>query len=526
MRLLTLLIIIIAFSCQEKPTPAPSYSHEKYEMPEEKYGFFYKEIMMMNRSSEINFNNAIPKGEVRDIINAYRRAKNDIGFTLDDFLREHFIIPEIKRREFKYDSLNNIDEHIASLWAMLRRPADKKQVDGSTLIPLSNPHMVNMASSIDITYWDGYFMMLGLKEKKDTTMMQDMVDNYAAIIDLLGYIPIGNRTYLATMSQPPFFTSMVELLAEEKGEETMSRYLPQIGKEYDYWMRMSDVIDDNNVDSLKVVKVGNHILNRYRDENPNPRYQHYTSDINLSMGIEGRNDWEVQRELRGASESGMNFTGRWFENRRRRTVMTSEVLPVDLNTLLYHMEATLASLYKNEGKDDMAAEMNKAAENRKTAINTIFWDANTGIYDDYNYGDSSLRDKPSLAMMFPLFFGLASQAQADSIVSYMEENLLFQGGVASSIMDWNERWDYPNGWPHLHWITVKGLERYGYNTLAKEIATRWVKLAEKTYRETGRFLEYYDVVETGENEVRDNYPRDGYGPTIGVYLALKSYAQK
>jgi len=37
------------------------------------------------------------------------------------------------------------------------------------------------------------------------------------------------------------------------------------------------------------------------------------------------------------------------------------------------------------------------------------------------------------------------------------------------------QWAYPNGWAPLHYIVVKGLQRYGYHDDARRIAMKWLK---------------------------------------------------
>ena len=79
--------------------------------------------------------------------------------------------------------------------------------------------------------------MLGLQKAGKTEIIKDMVDNFAYLIEKYGFIPNGNRTYYLTRSQPPFFTSMVKLLSEMKGhEDKLVQTLPQIQREYQYWM--------------------------------------------------------------------------------------------------------------------------------------------------------------------------------------------------------------------------------------------------------------------------------------------------
>ena len=522
MRTLCFLLICAIIGCRDKQPPAPPFENPLYELPEDKYGFFHREIMMMQQVSDEAFYNAIPNKETQKIINLYRRAKNDQGFNLKSFLEEHFELGEEKEFEFDPDEYNNIDDYAVGVLEALKRPADPEQKEGSGIIALPHPYIVDELQDAHIEYWGSYFTMLGLKELGDIETIQHMVDNYAHLIDKIGHVPYTNRTYNTSRSQPPFFTMMVELLSEVTGERQIVNYLSQIEREYEYWMKMSDVVDDDNVDSLKVVQVEATILNRYRDENIWPRPEQYRNDISMASNVDWRPDWEVFRDLRSASESGWNFTMRWFDGRWRNSINNSEILPVDLNAILFHIEEVLARAHEENGNTSSAAQYRSAAEQRKNAINSIFWDEERGIYDDYDYGETALRDRPSLAMMFPLYFNMADQEQADSVIAFVKKEMVAKGGVASTAMETRQRWDYPEGWPHLHWITIQAMENYGYSDDAKDIAEDWIELNERIYDDFKRFLERYNVVSPGDIDLWDDYPI-GYGPTIGVYLALNEY---
>ena len=57
--------------------------------------------------------------------------------------------------------------------------------------------------------------------------------------------------------------------------------------------------------------------------------------------------------------------------------------------------------------------------------------------------------------------------------------------------------------------------------LAKDIATRWVKLNMDVYSRTGKLMEKYNVVDTQLEAGGGEYPgQDGFGWTNGVLLAL------
>jgi alpha,alpha-trehalase len=83
-----------------------------------------------------------------------------------------------------------------------------------------------------------------------------------------------------------------------------------------------------------------------------------------------------------------------------------------------------------------------------------------------------------------------------------------------------QQWDAPNGWAPLQWIAVQGLGRYGQSRLASAVATRWLTTVCRTYRETGKLLEKYDVEEARPGGGGEYPLQDGFGWTNGVSRAL------
>ncbi|CAM4778353.1 unnamed protein product [Rotaria magnacalcarata] len=71
-------------------------------------------------------------------------------------------------------------------------------VDGSSTISLPFPYIVPGGRYRAMFYWDSYFTMLGLMVVPDRIdMIKSMIDNFAYMIDLLGFIPNANRTYFS-----------------------------------------------------------------------------------------------------------------------------------------------------------------------------------------------------------------------------------------------------------------------------------------------------------------------------------------
>ena len=97
------------------------------------------------------------------------------------------------------------------------------------------------------------------------------------------------------------------------------------------------------------------------------------------------------------------------------------------------------------------------------------------------------------------------------------------GGVVSTLTDNGQQWDYPNGWAPLQWMTIEGLRNYHSNNLANTIKDRWINLNTKVYKNTGKLVEKYNVVDLSLDAGGGEYPvQDGFGWTNGVLLKLVS----
>ena len=84
---------------------------------------------------------------------------------------------------------------------------------------------------------------------------------------------------------------------------------------------------------------GGELLNRYWDENDTPRPESYREDVELSH--QSRQDPEILfRHLRAGAESGWDYSSRWFKEKDSfASIHTTDIVPVDLNCLLFHLEA-------------------------------------------------------------------------------------------------------------------------------------------------------------------------------------------
>lgn len=466
------------------------------------------------------FVDCTPKSDLSSIRQRYESEKSKPGFDLPAFVHENFLLPESSSSHYESAAERPIIDHLELLWDELtRQPAGTQ----SSLIPLPYPYIVPGGRFREIYYWDSYFTMLGLQVSGRINMIKNMVDNFSHLIDQVGYIPNGNRSYFLGRSQPPFYACMVQLLSELRGKKILTRYRPQLEKEYNFWMKGTDSLNTLNPSSSRVVLLEEgEVLNRYWDESATPRPESFKEDVELAKEIS--DEKQLYRDLRAACESGWDFSSRWFRNQKDfSTIHTTEIIPVDLNCLLWNLEKTLAEAHHLANDISSSEKYNLAAGKRKEAINKYCWNESKGFYFDYDHVLGDQKQSLTLAAVCPLFFNIAGVEQATSVKKVLHDQFLASGGLKTTTQTTTQQWDAPNGWAPLQWLAVKGLLNYGHQALAREIASRWMNINEKVYRNTGKMMEKYNVVATDLEAGGGEYPaQDGFGWTNGVFLKLHS----
>lgn len=465
------------------------------------------------------FVDCIPNTDLQVLLKEYNEQYAKPGFDLRQFILNHLTLPEVPESGFKGEKDKNIEDHIESLWPVLTRQPD---VAKGSLISLPYPYIVPGGRFGEIYYWDSYFTMLGLQVSGKTERIENMVKNFAYLIDTIGYIPNGNRTYFIGRSQPPFFSFMVRLLADIKGENILIDYLPQLKKEYRFWMKGAEDLNDKTKSAHHCVRMpDSKIMNRYWDENNTPRPESFREDAELKHSSSQTAE-NLNRNLRAGAESGWDFSSRWFKDENSfGSIHTTDIVPVDLNCLLLHLEQLIAYAYRLKGNIESSSFYNDLIEKRKAAIQQYCWNDQAGFYSDYDFVEDKQKGAMTIASATPLFIKIASAEQAEKVAAVVKEKFLCDGGVVTTLKNTGQQWDAPNGWAPLQWMTIKGLENYGFNELAKEIALRWIKLNDDVFHRTGKLMEKYNVMDTHLEAGGGEYAgQDGFGWTNGVLLAL------
>lgn len=466
------------------------------------------------------FVDCIPKKETHLLLKDYLEQKNIPGFNLAAFIHSNFELPHLFTKEYHTDQNKSVGEHINELWDILTREPGK---ENTSLIPLPHAYIVPGGRFGEVYYWDSYFTMLGLKSSGKYEMLENMVANFSHLIKTVGFIPNGNRSYYLGRSQPPFFSLMVKLLATIKGELVLLQYLPSLELEYNYWMKGKEKLNTNTsaVNHLLYLR-DDEVLNRYFDAFDTPRPESYREDVELSKHS-SQHSPELYRHLRAGAESGWDYSSRWFKDELSfASIHTADIVPVDLNCLLYHLEQTIAEAYISSHDLTNANHFKTLAEKRSRLIQQYCWNNEQQFFVDYDFAAGKQKSALTLAGVAPLYFNIATQPQADAAAEIIQTQFLKAGGLITTLKETGQQWDAPNGWAPLQWMAIVGLENYGHAALAKEIAQRWLQLNTMVYNRTGKMMEKYNVVDPTTEAGGGEYAgQDGFGWTNGVFLALR-----
>jgi len=509
-------------------TPSSDFHRPSFYDPAHDLGSLFQAVQLSGIFPDSKtFVDARPLFPPSVIAARYDSARGVAGFDLRAFVERQFQLPRPVGEGVAVDTTRarTMEDHIRALWPVLTRPPDMADAR-SSLIPLPRPYIVPGGRFREIYYWDSYFTMLGLVASGRTDLVRSMLDNFAHLVETIGHIPNGNRTYYLSRSQPPFFAAMVGLYAAATDTAQALRYLDALEAEHAFWMDGAERLARGGAYARVVRLADGSLLNRYWDDRAEPRPESYRPDYELAQTLpEGRRE-ALYRNVRATAESGWDFSSRWMRDPKDlRTLETTELVPVDLNSLLYHAEVTIAALRRVRGRPgdrEVADRFTRAAEDRRRALVTATYDPGAGFFYDVRWQSGArVTDRPTIAAAAPLYFGLATPEQGRAVAARLERDFLKPGGFVPTLIASGQQWDAPNGWAPLEWLAIEGVRRYGRADLADRARDRWLALNRRTYQTTGKMTEKYDVVDLQRRAGGGEYPtQDGFGWTNGVALAL------
>ena len=390
------------------------------------------------------FVDCVTNREPAAVLHLYRSERRQPGFDLARFVGHHFVPESTPSSHYVSRPGQSLSAHIDGLWRVLTRRPDE-HAGRSSLLPLPHEYVLPGGRFGETYYWDSYFTMLGLAPSGHTPLLRSMAENYAFLIDTYGHIPSGNRSYYLSRSQPPVYALMVSLF-ERHGVAPAVCYLPQLRREHAFWMEGEQELTPGTARRHVVRLPDGSLLNHYWDDRDTPREESFLEDVTTATKAT-RARGKVYRDLRAAAASGWDFSSRWLGDvRNLSTIRTTAILPVDLNSLLYSSEVTIANLSTVSGDGRSATDFQARAAARRCAMDRYLWRNADGAFLDYDWQRLEARKQLSAATVTPLYVGLATPAQGHRVARALKARLLAPGGVRTTEQMHGQQWDEPNGW--------------------------------------------------------------------------------
>jgi alpha,alpha-trehalase len=362
--------------------------------PDEIWGKLFVDVQLKRiLGDNKTFVDVIPKFEPGIILKRYNElvARQGEQADLKAFVEQNFKIPVAYTPKLP-TSTKTLKEHLERLWPILTRKADIREKN-SSLLPLPYPYVVPGGRFREIYYWDSYFTMQGLAVSNRFDLIENMLDNFKYLIDTYGHIPNGNRSYYLSRSQPPYFALMVDLLAEKKGSRIYKKYLSAMLKEYGWWMEGEQDIKEGSQHRRIVKLADGTVMNRYWDDKPAPREESYYQDVQTGLTYRSA-DKLAYTHLRAGAESGWDFSSRWFaDTMDLSSIETANIIPVDLNCLLYKYEIIITKALTSQKLNSKATAYTIRANARKAAILQYCWNGNEHFFFDYHINKQATTNK-------------------------------------------------------------------------------------------------------------------------------------
>lgn len=435
------------------------------------------------------------------------------------------------------------------------------------LLYLPHPYVVPGGRFNEMYGWDSYFMILGLLHDGRVNLARGIVENFFFEIEHYGGILNANRTYYLTRSQPPFLSSMIRAVWQaevrtgnrKEADAWLARAYGFAQRDHAFWMRKAMRAGNTGLQrywgfgSGPVPEMGDdptyyrtvirwlldhpgvktdYLVSGPRRPRPanwpklaaiscNPAASRICSREHIGEHWLTRDFYKGDRAMR---ESGFDTTFRFgpFGG------STQDYAPVGLNSLLYRYERNLAWMARELGHKEEAEHWDAEAGARRKAMDRYLWNAQKGMYFDYDVATGQPSSYDYLTTFYPLWAGAASAEQARRVEANLE---LFEkkGGPAMSTTESGVQWDLPYGWAPTTWLTADGLARYGDMRDALRVARAFTATVRDNYLRQGTIREKYNVV-TGSSEfhVTAGYRQNvvGFGWTNAVYLKLEEMLQQ
>ncbi|KAJ2848367.1 hypothetical protein IWW36_003336 [Coemansia brasiliensis] len=396
-------------------------------------------------------------------------------------------------------------------WKKLARKHDPTRLcDGcvSSLLATNHTFIVSGgAKSREFTYWDTYYINLGLLQSGLYKTARGVLGNLLDMIRLYGFVPTGGRVYFTDRSGLPLLALMVKDYYEATLDLTLvAEALPLLVKEHEFW---------DTYRSINITYTPNSSLltSRKRQNSPGVVTSKITTPGPDLFSTAGSTDTAVARpenyladtatsktepagpdlfdtalkpgDFYAATEAGTMPSVQYANSTtaeigpslfttalRRRSldipttnpfasftrdqllvlgsVGINDTVAVNINSILYQTEIAIASFYEllhNNTHTKESLHFRDYARNRQKVMVDLTYNPQTGLFADYHIHSgeqSNVWTINSLWSYWAFSDQLPAKSTQQGLDSLRQLHAKFPGGLPNTYYNTSLLWDWPN----------------------------------------------------------------------------------
>jgi hypothetical protein len=211
-----------------------------------------------------------------------------------------------------------------------------------------------------------------------------------------------------------------------------------------------------------------------------------------------------------------------MDNSPRNVYLESGGMGIDISSEMVLFARQLATLAQFLGKSDEARQYSTQGDELARIINKRMWDKKRKFYFDLTV-DGKLAPVMTIAAYWTLLASVASPAQAAALVEELKNPNTFGRTNPVPTLAANQPGYVPAGgywrgsvWAPTETMVIRGLENFGYDDLAREIALKHLDLVARVYEKTGTIWENYspDATQQGMPAKADFVGWSGIAPIM------------
>lgn len=213
-----------------------------------------------------------------------------------------------------------------------------------------------------------------------------------------------------------------------------------------------------------------------------------------------------------------------MDNSPRNDYIKGGGTAVDTSSQMALFARNLADIADLLNKKDDAKTFRAEAKDLSKAINKEMWDPDRRFYFDLSV-DGERSPVKTVAGFWTLLGGVAGKRQVEALSAELRNPKTFARKHRVPTLSGDEQAFSPAGsywqgsvWEPTNTMVIRGLEKYGQNDLAYEIAIEHLRIVREVFQQTGTIWENYapDAPIQGNWASRDFVGWSGIAPILGL----------